>query len=173
MATALDYARTLFARAQAKVLYEAGRFLQNRDRILTMRDIADAMVRKGEAVGRPELRDLARQLLVQIDRIYNVQLALEARVQVAAAAFVSPAAGKSGLSLAQTAAAAAPLLRDIALHLAKLKAAGKATDALKARTLTAAELAAVGRAGGFGTAGLVGVAIVGVGAFLLLRRRRG
>ncbi len=171
MAAALDYALGLFDRAKARVFSEAGKFLQNRDRILTMRDVADAMERKGETAGRPEFRDLAHRLRVQLDRLYDNQVVLEGRVQIAAAAFAAPSAGQSALGIAQMAAAAAPLLRDVAVHVAKVKAAKKATDALKARTLTPGELAAIGRAGGFGALTFAGLAVVGVSAFLLLRGR--
>ncbi len=158
-------------RAKAALFAQAGRFLQKRDQILKMRDVVDAVQRKGETSGNPTLADLARQLMAQIDKLYGTQVELEQRVQVLAGAFAAPAAGPA--AMIQTAAAAAPLLRDLGVHLGKVSAVQSAVDALKRRTLTAAELARIGRpelfAGGLGIAGL---AVVGVGAYLVLRRRR-
>lgn len=165
MANPLD----LVARAKARLLAEAGRFLQYRDRLLRLRDVADAMARKGEIAGRPELRELAARLRAQLDRLYESQINLEIRAQNAVAAFTAP--GLPFAALVQAGLTSAPLLRDIAVHVGKVKAAEKATDALKRRTLTAAELDSLS-AGGAGMMGLAAVGAVAIGAIFLLRGRR-
>ncbi len=164
----------LYDRAKAKVLAEAGRFLQNRDRILRMRDIADAIQRKAERAGQSEIADLAGKAMAQVDKLYGAQLQLEARVQAAAGDFSAPGAGRSVVDLAEMVAGAAPLLKDIAVHVGRLKVAQQAIDALKSRTLTAAEVAAINRpstallTGG----GIAVLALGGAAVYLLFFRRR-
>lgn len=166
------YASGIFDRAKAKLLYEAGRFLQNRDRILRMIDIADLMRRKAEGIGDGDMSTIASRLRGKLDGLYSRQISLEESVQ-AALSGLSSRAGGNALELVQSVVAMAPTLKRLAVHVGSVKLAQKATDELKARTLTAADLATLDRAPAIVTGGIVAAAGVGIfGLWFLSRRRR-
>ena len=166
------YASSVFERAKAKVLYEAGRFLQKRDRILRMIDIAGLMQRKGESTGDADLATIAGKLRAKLDGLYSRQLQLEDSIRGALSGLSGQASG-GALGLVQAALRLAPLLKQVATHVGGVKLAQKATDALKSRLLTGAELATLERPGVPASAGkwaLAGVAVLGV--WFIGRRRQ-